>query len=96
MPLEGDHAGDIGLETVDGPVCKFDVEDGKVKSPEVIFEGGVAFFADAVADGDRTLAERLTRKNMGMLPYWQARPFDALQGEMSSDEEFGMYMAKLS
>ncbi len=95
MPLEGDHAGDVGLETVEGLVCKFDVVDGVVKSPEEIFEGGVKFFLGAVADGDRALAERLTRKNMSALPHWQANRFALLDGEPSSDEEFGAAMMKL-
>lgn len=95
MPFEGEHANDIGLETADGSICKFDVEEGKMKSPEMIFEGGVEFFADAVADGDRGLAARLTRKNMNALPYWQARPFSELEGAIASDEEFGAAMEKL-
>jgi hypothetical protein len=95
MPLEGDHAGDIGFESPDGPVCKFDSVDGKMKSPEDIFEGGVLFFQEAVANGDHDLAERLTRKNMKGLVYWQAHPFALLDGAVASDEEFGMAMAKL-
>lgn len=95
MPLEGEHAGDIGFESPDGPVCKFDSVDGKIKGAEEIFEGGVLFFLDEVAGGDRALAERLTRKNMSVLPYWQAHPFAELDGIMSSDEEFGAAMAKL-
>jgi hypothetical protein len=95
MPLEGNHEGDVGLETAEGPVCKFDVVNGVVKSPEEIFEGGVHFFMGSVADGNRALAERLTRKNMSMLPHWQANPFILLDGEQSSDEEFGVAMAKL-
>lgn len=95
MPLEGEHAGDVGLETPEGLVCKFDVVDGAVKSPEDIFEGGVQFFMGAVADGDRVLAERLTRKNMSTLPHWQANHFALLDGEQSSGEEFGAAMAKL-
>ncbi len=95
MPLEGNHVNDIGLETAEGPVCVYDVKDGQVKSAEDIFEGGVLFFLDAAAGGDRALAERLTRKNMSTLPYWQAHPFAELDGEMASDEEFATCMAKL-
>jgi hypothetical protein len=95
MPLEGDHAGDLGFMSADGPVCKFDSVDGQIKSGEEIFEGGVVFFKDAAAGGDRALAERLTRKNMKALPYWQAHPFSLLDGEEASDEEFGAAMAKL-
>lgn len=95
MPFEGDHADDIGLMTDDGPICKFDIENGVMKSPEAIYEGGVVFFAEAAADGDRALAERLTRKNMKSLAYWQAHPFDLLNGEEATDEEFMTAMAKL-
>ena len=95
MPFEGNHANDIGLETPEGPVCKFDSENGKVKSGAEVFKGGVEFFAEAAADGDRALAERLTRKNMKGLPYWQARPFAELEGPEATDEEFSAAMAKL-
>ena len=95
MPLEGDHANDIGLETVDGIVCRFDIQDGQIKSGEDIFEGGVQFFLTSVAGGDRDLAERLTRKNMGMLPYWQQHSFASLEGVQSTDQEFGEAMSRL-
>lgn len=95
MPLEDTHAGDIGMETPDGFVCIHDMKDGVIKSPEEIFEGGVQFFLQAAAEGDRDFAERLTRKNMNALPYWQARPFAQLEGAQASDEEFGAAMMKL-
>ncbi len=95
MPLEGDHANDVGLETADGLVCKFDTKDGKIKSPEEIFEGGITFFTETVTNGDRDLAARLTRKNMNSLPYWQARPFTGLEGTEATEEEFNTAMAKL-
>lgn len=95
MPFEGSHENDIGLELPEGPVCKFDSENGQVKSGEAIFEGGVVFFADAVANGDRELAERLTRKNMKSLAYWQAHPFELLAGVEATDAEFQTAMAKL-
>ena len=95
MPLEGNHAGDVGLETADGPVCKFDVKDGVVKSAKEIFEGGVEWFAGAVAGGDRALAARLTRKNMNNLPYWKAHHDAVLEGDQATDAEYGAAMAKL-
>ncbi len=95
MPFEGNHANDIALETAEGPVCVFDVKDGAIKSAEDIFEGGVQFFMGSVANGDRDLAERLTRKNMKSLPYWQAHPCADLEGVMASDEEFESAMAKI-
>jgi len=95
MPLEGAHANDIGLETPEGPVCKFDAKDGQIKPAEEIFEGGVVFFQKEVADGDRGLAERLTRKNMKHLLHWQMHPFALLEGPEATDEEFGAAMAKL-
>ncbi len=95
MPFEGDHANDIGLETADGPVCIHDVQDGAMKTPEDIFEGGVQFFLSVDPSGDRALAERLVRKNMNGLAYWQSHPFAGLQGPVATDEEFGVVMAKL-
>lgn len=95
MPFVGAHANDIGLETAEGPVCKFDVEDGKIKSGEDIFEGGVVFFAAEAADGDRGLAERLTRKNMKSLAYWKSHPFALLDGPEATDQEFGAAMSRL-
>ncbi len=95
MPLEGVHANDIGFESPDGPVCKFDSENGNIKSGKEIFEGGVAFFIDTVESGDKALAERLTRKNMKSLPYWQRHRFAELEGEGATDAEFGAAMATL-
>jgi hypothetical protein len=94
MPFEGDHVNDVGLETAEGPVCKFDVKDGVMKSSEEIFEGGVQFFSK-YTDGDRDLAERVTRKNMKSLPYWNAHPFALLDGTEATDQEFGGVMAKV-
>jgi len=95
MPFEGAHANDIGLETPEGPVCKYDSENGKVKSGKEIFESGVIFFENAAAEGDHQLALRLTRKNMKMLPYWQKRPFPELEGREATEEEFATAMARL-
>lgn len=95
MPFTGDHANDIGLQTPNGPVCIYDAENGEIKSPEAIFAGGVAFFEGAAAPGNRDLAERLTRKNMRMLPYWQTHPFDLLEGPQATDEEFSEALAKM-
>lgn len=95
MPLEGEHANDIGFESADGPVCKFDSVDGQIKPAADIFEGGVQYFLTAAADNDRALAERLTRTHMKNLAYWQAHPCDLLNGDLASDAEFGAAMAKL-
>jgi hypothetical protein len=94
MPFVEHHANDVGLETPDGPVCKFDSENGQIKKPEEIFKGGVEFFGQST-DGDHDLAARVTRKNMKSLPYWQAHPFAELEGEETTDQEFGDVMAKL-
>ncbi len=95
MPLEGAHEGEVGMETEEGPICAFDMDGGKVRDGVAIFEGGVAFFQSEVADGDRGLAERLTRLNMSRLPYWIARPFAELEGEKATDEEWTACMARL-
>ncbi len=96
MPLEGAHVEDVGMQTPEGPVCKFDLKDGVLKEPAEIFQGGVMFFASSVAEGDQVLAERLTRKNMKALPHWQAHLFPLLDGSEATDEEFSAAMAKLS
>lgn len=95
MPFVGNHANDIGLELPEGPVCKFDSENGKVKSGDEIFDGGVAFFAAEATGGDRELAARLTRRNMKSLPYWQTLPFEKLEGAATTDVEFQTAMSKL-
>lgn len=82
------------METAEGPVCVHDLRDGSIKAPEEIFEGGVQFFL-TIADGNRELAERLTRKNMRMLPHWQANHFALLDGEAATDAEFGEAMGRL-
>ena len=95
MPLEGEHAEHFGMETPDGPVCMHDSENGQIKPPEEIFEGGVQFFLGEVAGEDRGLAERLVRKNMKSLAYWKSHPFAMLDGSEATDEEFAEAMAKL-
>jgi hypothetical protein len=69
-------------------------EDGSVKSCEEIFEGGIQFFIEALG-GDRLLAEKITRKNMLQLPYWQDKDCKCLQGETASEEEFQEVLSKL-
>lgn len=69
-------------------------ENGKVKSCEEIFEGGVQFFMSAIGE-DRKIAEKITRKNMSMQPYWKENPNDILNGQMATDEEFAEMMKKL-
>lgn len=69
--------------------------DGRVKSCEEIFEGGVRFFM-AQLGLDRSLAERATRKNMKMQPYWQGKDLAPLRGEVSSDAEFLEVLRKLT
>lgn len=95
MPFTGEHENDIGLETSYGSVCIHDCEDGEIKDPEDIFAGGVAFFVDTVTEGDFDLAERLTRRNMLSLEYWQENPFEELEGPVASESEFAEATAKL-
>jgi hypothetical protein len=61
--------------------------DGSVKSCEEIFEGGVQYFMGQIG-GNREMAEKITRKNMGGLPYWQGKDCEVLKGEAATDEEF--------
>ncbi len=93
MPLE--NAEDIGMETAEGAVCVHDSENGAIKEPEQIFEGGVQWYMHAVADCSRELAARLTTKNMNSLPYWQKHPATCLGGPEATDDEYQVAMAKL-
>ena len=76
-------------------MCIHDSEDGEIKDTEDIFAGGVAYFVDNVTDGDFDLAERLTRRNMLSLEYWQENPFEELEGPIATEAEFKEAMAKL-
>jgi hypothetical protein len=69
-------------------------EDGSVKSCEEIFEGGVQYFLSQIVD-DRNMAEKITRKNMSGLPYWQGKNQEILRGDMATDEEFAEVMKNL-
>jgi len=94
MPLEDDA--NIGAKTREGTVCKFCVDSaGNIKACEEIFEGGVQFFINTISDTNRDLAERITRKNMLKLPYWQNRDCECLKGTVATDEEFQIALAKI-
>ena len=69
--------------------------DGSVKNCEEIFEGGVQFFLGQFG-GERTIAEKIVRKNMNQLPYWQGKECEILKGEMATDEEFADILKKLN
>ncbi|MBN1258344.1 hypothetical protein JXA05_01160 [Candidatus Peregrinibacteria bacterium] len=94
MPLDDPQT--IGGEMADGAVCVHCWSPaGGVKSCEEVFEGGVQYFMGAMPGTDRLLAEKLTRKNMKSLPYWQQHGGDCLTGEEASDQEFADAMSKL-
>lgn len=81
----------------EGTICEHCSDgDGGVKSCEEVFEGGVKFFMEAVEGTEKDLAERLVRKNMNRLPYWQENKGECLNGEEASDEEFMKAMLSLS
>lgn len=93
MPLENKEL--IGLEAGSDVFCIYCVDENKaVRNCKDIFHGGVQFFMQHVGL-DRSLAERVTRKNMNMLPYWQDKHDACLDGEVSSDEEFAVVLSKL-
>jgi len=93
MPLEKKEDFSGGNEQVDFCVHCTD-ETGVVRPCEEIFEGGVQFFM-AAAGADRSLAERVTRKNMKGLSYWHGNESTCLQGDEATDKEFGDALAKL-
>jgi hypothetical protein len=61
--------------------------DGSPKPCAEVFAGGVDFFLRTIG-GERALAERITRRNMRQLPYWQGKDCPDLEGEAATDEEF--------
>jgi len=94
MPLADESV--LGAEVPQGAVCVHCVsEDGRVKSCVEVFEGGVMFFIGAVPNMERDLAEKLTRKNMKSLPYWQENGDECLDGEIATEEEFVDALNKL-
>lgn len=94
MPLDSKDL--IGLSIENHTFCVYCVDDKKeVRSCKEIFEGGIRFFVDRRV-ADRSLAERVTRKNMRMLRYWQDKQDPCLDGELASDEEFETVMLKLA
>jgi len=93
MPLKKKE--DFALSDENSQFCAYCVNpDGSVKSGEEIFNGGVQFFLGALG-GEKKFAERITRKNMSQLPYWQEHAFESLKGDMATDEEFQLAMSKL-
>lgn len=93
MPLEKKE--DFAGGNEDSQFCLYCVsEDGQVKSSEEIFEGGVQFFISQLG-ADRQMAEKVTRKNMKSLSYWQNKDCPILQGEVATDEEYSEILKKL-
>ena len=93
IPLEKKE--DFALGDENAKFCAYCVNpDGSVKPGEEIFNGGVQFFL-SVLGGDKSFAEKITRKNMSQLPYWQEHSFESLHGDMATDEEFQAAMARL-
>jgi len=93
MPLEkkddfaqGDENSNFCLHCVN--------KNGSPKSCEEIFNGGVKFFLETVGV-DQRMAEKVTRRNMKQLPYWQDKNYEILKGEQATDEEFQTVLGKL-
>ena len=94
MPLDTEDV--IGVETDNESFCIHCVNaDKEVKPCEEIFEGGVQFFMSLDSSVTRNFAEKLVRKNMRQLSYWQNREDLCLSGETATDEEFNSIVAKL-
>ena len=101
MPLN--NSDDIGIENETGLFCKHCInEDKSVKGCQEIFDGGGQFFMEAVPNTDKELSERITRKNMNALAYWQGKDpstnaqDECLKGDQASDEEFQVVLTKLA
>jgi len=68
--------------------CVFCVDDkNEVKSCEEVFNGGVEFFMEAT-NVEKDFAEKIVRKNMNSLPYWDDKKTDLLDGPEATEEEF--------
>ena len=94
MPLDTEDV--IGVETDNESFCIHCVNaDKEVKPCEEIFEGGVQFFMSLDSSVTRNFAEKLVRKNMRQLFYWQNRVDLCLSGETATDEEFQSILSKL-
>ena len=94
MPLEKES--DVGNKIDQGLLCQYCInEDGSAKTCQEIFDGGVEFFCSSVPGTDKDLAERVVRKNMNQLPFWQGKDEVCLQGEEATDEEFKNVLEKL-
>lgn len=93
MPLAKKE--DFALGDENSEFCLHCVDDnGQVLTVEEIFKGGADFFQQTLG-GDRLMAEKITRKNMSQLPYWQGKDCEVLKGEIATDEEFALAMQKL-
>ncbi|MCX6732954.1 MAG: zinc ribbon domain-containing protein [Candidatus Roizmanbacteria bacterium] len=94
MPLEKKE--DVGLVNTSGSFCRYCVKkDGKVKTADQIFAGGVSFFMHSIEGTPLALAERITRRNMKSLPFWKARKDQCLVGDEATDEEYADAMKKV-
>ena len=94
MPLEKKE--DVGLIKGKESFCRYCVDkEGNVKSPELIFDGGVSFFMHAIPGTSVELAERLTRKNMKSLFYWRKKNEPCLQGLEATNAEYTEAMKQL-
>jgi hypothetical protein len=94
MPLK--NLEDVALEVNEGSVCKFCLnEDRSLKSCQEVYDGGVVFFMNSIPGANKALAERITRKNMNSLVYWQSKNEECLKGEQATDEEFKESLDKL-
>ncbi|AZS51724.1 hypothetical protein DM558_13525 [Entomomonas moraniae] len=86
MPL--DNEGFVSLRKDGYVFCIYCVNENKeIKSCEDIFEGGIQYFINE-EHFTRDYAEKVVRKNMYILPYWQNNPAACLEGDMLTDEEF--------
>ena len=95
MPLDNKEL--IGLKNDQGLFCIHCIDENKkVKSCEEIFEGGIQFFMSIVPNMDRNFAEKITRKNMTGLPYWQGENYPCLNGETATDDEFQKILQTLA
>lgn len=93
MPLINKE--DFALQDTNSSVCVHCADENwEIKSVEQIFEWWVQFFINATW-ASRIETEKIVRKNMNMLSYWQNKNYEILKWEEATDKEFAKALSKL-
>lgn len=86
---------DFALQNINSSICIYCADENwKIKPVEQIFEWWVQFFINATW-ASRIEAEKIVRKNMNKLLYWQNKDCKILKWEEATNEEFMDALNKL-